>query len=186
MPIVLFLVLVSSAFFVGTWMVNLPAHQQSENSPSPIIEQTPTEFPKPTFIPTPKVKGTNIKPIITPTSQLVFIDCYLPTPDGQGKVIKATKQQCEDGLRRIEEAKRQAEERNKQFEGMVRCNLSFGDFGIMKKEECQKLVDEQVKKGLHEKTLRDAEQELRLQGLTPDEIDAELYRLDQQLKEQGL
>ena len=209
-----FLVLVGIVFLSGTVGVSFikhfdsPVNHKQLETPTPITQVNAVQgqyieapIPTPTSTPVPIRKQEILDPIVDCVSDWekqqgqtkmakksvcdLWIDCHL-----EDKVIRAPKEMCSKYQVKLEELKKQVREKQKQQEGMVKCNLSFGDLGIMKKEECQRLgeeqVKEQVKKELHEKTLRDAEQELRLRGLTQEEINTELYRLDQDLKARGL
>lgn len=167
-----------------------------------ISSQTSTPSATPTQIPaatrTPAILP---KKITTPLPSDPIVKCK--SKYGETKEIRKSEcdqmVDCQVGsswitLKRDECLKIQGQQsvQNQQQGDTVDCQIQSGWVKI-KEEDCKKAqeiwknqINDQVKKDLHEKNLRDMEQFLQQQELTREQIDAELYKFDQQMKAQGL
>lgn len=207
MPIILILLVIGAAFLGKTVADDQSSkrfapflnQQQEIQVEQPTITLSPTFTVTPTPTPVPQVKVNQIVP--TPYDPIVecvsewekqkgitkkvkksacdrYIDCQL----GGGAVGRVpSKEYCEEVQRLIAEKKQ-----NQQTGDMVTCKLSYGDFGTLTREQCQNIVNDHVKKELHEKNLRDAEQLLIQYGYSPEEISKKLQEYDQEMKSQGM
>lgn len=214
MPIIIAFVIIISGIFVTANVADKVLEKQIQQVKVETPSPSPTSAP-PTSTPVPQVKinqvaPTPYDPIVdcvsdwqkqqgqTNKAKKSICDSWVDCQMGFGVAVRVPKEKCDALIdchvgdivtktTSVEECEqRKGKLKQKQTGDMVTCKLSYGDFGVITREQCQNIVNDHVKKELHEKTLRDAEQLLIQDGYSPEEISKKLQELDQDLKAQGL
>ena len=196
MPIVIVIFIVIGAFFAGNSTINPQAKPTVTSEEIKAVTEE-VETITPSFSPTPIPQHKIVNPTPLPTVYDPIVDCGTDWQKANGKTAKTKKSVCDSfidcqmygGIFRFPKDK---------CDSLVTCQLD-GKTMRMTSQDCEKYkgqlesnrqrqnsINEDVKKQLHEKTLRDAEQLLIQNGYSPEEIIKKLQELDQDLKAQGL